>query len=193
MDCHEEDTHFSLLGIFKQDQPYYWIEQLFKHEGYCLWGQDQAGSMIDTEGYWPVSSCIQSDVTGEQGPIYYRSKPLMFGGMTLGLYSDSSCMVDYKGKVSVQAVLGDADSDLRSLYTNLKDWEKLFGYYRTCQPCVTYNRANVKDFISRGLLPQSGQNNRKLQNQGQGHGDDPFYCYDRAGYENVNQVSSSLK
>ena len=42
MDCHESHTHFKLVGVFKESQGMYdWTEQLFKHEGYCIWQGDE--------------------------------------------------------------------------------------------------------------------------------------------------------
>lgn len=45
MDCHESRTHFKLVGVFKETQGMYdWTEQLFKHEGYCIWqGEEDEG------------------------------------------------------------------------------------------------------------------------------------------------------
>lgn len=42
LDCHESHTHFKLVGVFKEtDGMYDWTEQLFKHEGYCIWMGDE--------------------------------------------------------------------------------------------------------------------------------------------------------
>ena len=42
LDCHESHTHFNLVGVFKEtDGMYDWTEQLFKHEGYCIWMGDE--------------------------------------------------------------------------------------------------------------------------------------------------------
>jgi len=43
MDCHLPDTNWKMLGIFKINsisQDNGWMEQLFKHEGVCVWGED---------------------------------------------------------------------------------------------------------------------------------------------------------
>ena len=38
MDCHEPRTRFKLVGVFKETEGIYdFTEQLFKHEGYCIW------------------------------------------------------------------------------------------------------------------------------------------------------------
>jgi hypothetical protein len=44
LDCHESHTHFQLVGIFKETEGMYdWTEQLFKHQGYCIWQGDEDG------------------------------------------------------------------------------------------------------------------------------------------------------
>jgi hypothetical protein len=41
MDCHEPNLHFKLVGVFKEMNGFYdWGEQLFKHEGYCVWNDE---------------------------------------------------------------------------------------------------------------------------------------------------------
>ena len=48
MNCHEPNTHFKLVGVFKEsDGLVDWAEQLFKHEGYCLWDSDTYETMQD--------------------------------------------------------------------------------------------------------------------------------------------------
>lgn len=43
MNCHEPHTHFKLVGVFKETNGMYdWTEQLFKHEGYCIWNDEDA-------------------------------------------------------------------------------------------------------------------------------------------------------
>jgi hypothetical protein len=41
MDCHLSDTHWSLLGFFKHKDYDDWMEQLFKHEGICVWTDEE--------------------------------------------------------------------------------------------------------------------------------------------------------
>ena len=47
MDCHEPRTQFKLVGVFKETEGMYdFTEQLFKHEGYCIWqGEEDDGGM----------------------------------------------------------------------------------------------------------------------------------------------------
>lgn len=42
LDCHEAGTNLELVGVYKEtDGLYDWTEQLFKHQGYCLWDGDK--------------------------------------------------------------------------------------------------------------------------------------------------------
>jgi hypothetical protein len=41
MDCHARRTSWQLIGVYKENDGLDdWTEQLFKHHGYCHWGQD---------------------------------------------------------------------------------------------------------------------------------------------------------
>ena len=53
MDCHLEDTEWSLLGLFKHQGYDDWMEQLFKHEGFCVWSEDEYSFMDATRNAWP--------------------------------------------------------------------------------------------------------------------------------------------
>ena len=51
MDCHEAQTHFKLVGVFKEtDGMYDWAEQLFKHEGYCIWNDEDVYEEMERKG-----------------------------------------------------------------------------------------------------------------------------------------------
>ena len=51
MDCHEPGTHFRLVGVMKEtDGMYDFTEQLFKHEGYCIWEGEDGGNSRDGNG-----------------------------------------------------------------------------------------------------------------------------------------------
>lgn len=46
MDCHLKDTHFKLLGFFKEPNYHEWMEQLFKHQGVCLWTNEEVRDVL---------------------------------------------------------------------------------------------------------------------------------------------------
>lgn len=90
MDCHNPDTHFSLLGFFKE--PYYdtWMEQLFKHEGDCVWTDYEYQFMQADRKIWP-SYCTESGVDD----LYFDLKPGAYGEYNIALYTDDSCIQEY--------------------------------------------------------------------------------------------------
>ena len=116
MDCHEPSTHFKLVGVFKEtDGLTDWAEQLFKHQGYCLWDDqydkdeeesgDKEGGSGDKDGednevyntmdgyrqYWP-SGCKEMYLEDYDGnKLYLEAKPQKEGNMTYGLYLDEDC------------------------------------------------------------------------------------------------------
>lgn len=67
MDCHEPNTHFKLVGVYKESEGLYdWAEQLFKHQGYCLWDEDTYEFMQEYREKWPTY-CIQLYFPDEDG------------------------------------------------------------------------------------------------------------------------------
>mmetsp|Transcript_19598 Transcript_19598/g.28334 ORF Transcript_19598/g.28334 Transcript_19598/m.28334 type:complete len:309 (-) Transcript_19598:70-996(-) len=211
MDCHLEDTHFSLLGFFKHKSYDDWMEQLFKHEGYCVWTSQEYSFMKSARKTWP-QGCVQSGTTDEEGnAIYYDIKPTTGGGMTLGLYTDTRCVEEYKQNgrddpINIENVVGnilmegsqdsndngDDSVQYDTLEKSLAAWDSAFDIFKTCQPCVAYDLNNVgygtDDDASKGssywVYNQNDDQNDGNQNGGDGT---DFDCYDDADYTNVNQ------
>lgn len=116
MDCHEPSTHFQLIGVFKEtDGLVDWAEQLFKHQGYCLWKNMEDDNIDENEGgdggdddndndgdsiygfmdglrqYWP-SGCTQLYLSDSDGnTLYLDTMPQKEGNITYGLYLDEDC------------------------------------------------------------------------------------------------------
>lgn len=112
MDCHLPNTHFSLLGFFKEPGYGDWFEQLFKHEGDCVWTDEEYRFMQSFREVWP-EECTQSEmvftVKGSSGnfSLFYDIKPSMYGEMEIGLYTDSKCIEEYRGSLTVEQVMRD--------------------------------------------------------------------------------------
>jgi len=209
MDCHLPDTHWTLLGFYKHRSYDDWMEQLFKHEGMCVWSEDQYSFMKSARKVWP-QGCMQSAITTSDGdPVYYHVKPSSGGGITLGVYTDTRCIEEYQSTgrndpVSVETILsyhlknndasGSGDAIEVDATTFLGYWEQAFDTWKQCQPCVAYDLNNVgynaDDDASRGSAYGTyryGYDDDYTWNYyGQNKGDD-FDCYDDAGYTNVNQ------
>lgn len=203
MDCHLTNTHFELLGYFKEPSYYDWMEQLFKHQGVCLWDSDEYQFMQFEREAWPLA-CTQSASSDENGnTIYFDLKPRSGGGMEIGLYTDYRCSVDYLGReLNAESVIyayytangGDGDDqqqdnggddggeyydNVYGLSQNIDKWNEAFDIFHYCHPCKTYNLT---------YEPTDGYSS---QNDGDQEYDsyatEHFTCYDDADYTNVNQ------
>ncbi|KAL7577309.1 hypothetical protein ACA910_002048 [Epithemia clementina (nom. ined.)] len=119
MNCHDPgSTHFQLVGIFKEtDGIYDWAEQLFKHEGYCVWDGDKEGdgeggkeggnnnnknNNKDSSGdyefmqgileNWSQDGCKKLQLKGSDGnAVYYGALPLPDANVTFATFDDEDC------------------------------------------------------------------------------------------------------
>jgi hypothetical protein len=205
MDCHEPNTNFKLLGYFKEPKYSEWFEQLFKHEGDCVWGDNEYEFMQRYRQSWP-QYCTKSTTYDESGNyLYYDTKPSAYGAMDIGLYADSRCAQDYSGSIAVDTVLykafsGQVDDEdyggsTYGLEEELKAWNEAFGVFKTCLPCKAFDMKT----LSIGYEDQvSGNNSLRYgfwqtydDDGGEGDhqyfNDEGFRCRDDAGYQDVNQ------
>lgn len=193
LDCHEPGTGFELVGVFKEtDGMYDWTEQLFKHEGMCIWNDDEAYETMEKwMEKWPTS-CQQLYVSDSWGnPLYMAVKPLAGGNMTLAIYKDSGCTISSnmdltKYLVKLYQSKGYYDDTGYTAAQTWKEaiatWNEKMSYFKVCQPCVAYN-----------LFSEQSNNKRERKgrflgnNDGDGYERKRYNCYDDAGYTNVNQ------
>jgi len=109
MNCHEPGTHFKLLGFFKEPGYDEWMEQLFKHEGDCVWTDREFEFMQRDRESWPktctMTNSYDHEDQGTNYTIYYDLKPEQYGDYGIGLYKDDRCSIDYDGDLTVEAVL----------------------------------------------------------------------------------------
>jgi hypothetical protein len=99
LNCHEPYTRFEgnrweLIGIYKETAGMYdWFEQLFKHQGVCIWNDDDVYDTMETWMEKFPYQCTKLKVTDDNGnTIYMSTEPLMDGNMTIGIYTDSDCL-----------------------------------------------------------------------------------------------------
>lgn len=183
MDCHETDTTtWKLLGLYKEQ--YYgseWFEQLFKHEGYCIWSQDEYKFMKGYYESWP-EGCTQTDYKTKDGSasLYFDLKPGYGGYMMYHFYTDSICKTELAmhpndNNDPYASLLEQALAKKNYLYgSNLQTFNKYLNIYKYCQPCTAYSLYNANN--------NNNNNGHRMLND-----NNYFYCYDAAGYENVNQ------
>jgi hypothetical protein len=195
MDCHEPGTHWQLLGYYKESTYTKWFEQLFKHQGYCIWNNyDTYDFMNGYYNAWP-RTCTETSTTLEDGsPLYYEMKPTSDANMTVGLYTDWRCAVEYTGDLKVENVLSDiainADGNGDNEDNNENEnwnagvlmgeyesqWNEYMSVFKVCQPCRAYN-------LQINYASSGSDNDRKLDDSSSyapnyGY----FSCYDYAGY-----------
>jgi hypothetical protein len=157
MDCHLPNTHFTLLGFFKEIKYDEWMEQLFKHEGDCLWTDEEFQFMQDNREVWPQECTwtgLNSSDYNSPG-IYYDIKPSQYGRMDIGLYTDGICIQDYTGdeftvegvmRMVVSAAYGEDQQDnqqddrdqnkgnLTELVDYISQWNDAFDVYKVFDP-----------------------------------------------------------
>jgi hypothetical protein len=211
MDCHETNTStWKLMGVFKEASYFgddAFFEQLFKHEGVCLWNDDDLYDFMSEarEEKW-TQGCVSTgiignayyfnndDTTSSYGNyIYIDLKPTWNGNMTYGLYTDSACKNEYEGlDINVDRV----SANMGLLYGSyLEAWNDALEVYKVCQPCKaynlqkqsstwTYNKTSKSYYYVAGDDDSSKEDDDYLAT-------DPnkgfFQCDDDAGYTNVNQ------
>eukprot|EP00980_Cylindrotheca_fusiformis_P030234 scaffold24580_cov113-Cylindrotheca_fusiformis.AAC.2 len=127
MDCHEANTEtWELLGIYKEAVWYggdAFFEQLFKHEAYCVWNdEDTYEFMSDAREKW-TAGCVSTGYTDQYGTsLYIDLKPGYNGNMHNSLYSDEICKTEYNGsELDVDTVaynLGVLSGDDLSLWNS---------------------------------------------------------------------------
>ena len=176
-------SNFKLLGFFKEPNYHEWMEQLFKHQGVCLWTDSEYYFMQTDRYLWPCY-CTTTNIQDEDGnTLYYDTKPMPEGRIGLGLYTDWRCKDDYLGDMEVADVLknveGDNNNEYGSVYDleqSLSKWNDAFDVYKVCQPCKAYDLGYNPD-LSSGSSRQGGDDDNG----------EVFDCFDDADYVNVNQ------
>ena len=188
------------------------MEQLFKHEGMCVWTEEEYAFMKNARDSWP-QGCTETGKASEEGDrLYYNIKPVHGGRITVGLYIDSQCVEEYPVETEdLETILGNFlvnggdshdsgdynyDFNDESLVESLDRWDSAFDIWRTCHPCVAYDLENTNgtkytDDDDDYYYYYYYYNNRNLGGEYSAQGE-LFECYDDAGYTNVNQVSSFI-
>ncbi|KAL7560769.1 hypothetical protein ACA910_005336 [Epithemia clementina (nom. ined.)] len=190
MDCHlQGSNHFKLLGFFKEPNFAQFYEQLFKHAGICLWDEDTYDFMQTMREVWP-SGCTNSGVTDGNDLLYFDVKPIGNADLSIGLYTDERCSVDYQGQENTADVLAAYSSNngnnndhdensmtIGDLYYYMDYWNSAMASFKLCQPCKSYEK------LYGNCEQDETQNKDYSDDDSKGH----FTCEDDAGYKNVNQ------
>jgi hypothetical protein len=161
---------------------------------------------------WPnactVTGFTVDNTTGAY--IYYDLKPMQYGRISIGLYTDTACIVEYEGNTPTidQVIISVVDYDedeggddyyaayataaptdfkasLYELEKTMDKWNHAFDVYKQCQPCKAYDLSNY-------VAGKGNKWARKLDEDEEDE-DEDFDCHDDAGYVDVNQVSIACK
>lgn len=192
MDCHHPNSNtWTLMGYFKEPEYTEWFEQLFKHEGYCVWQENEYDFMYENYGAWP-EGCSETETYLSDGTLlYYDTKATANATMTYGLYTDAKCSKDYEGEeyTMEQLLQAEGGDDLLTL-EYLDYWNDAMEIYRVCQPCRAYalNQGyggNGRRQLKKKFADKYAENKRRLEDNDPNNGN--WQCDDAAGYTNVNQ------
>jgi len=151
------------------------FEQLFKHQGVCLWGGDNDDYQFMQgmrEELTTYESCYKV-----RSSIFIGPKPVQGGDLELAVYSDSYCKKERSSYSASSYVTSGSDYKLSGAFSK---WNSMMEAYKVCQPCRAYSKySNYQDEWERRLYEE---------NDGQGaEENNGFNCYDDAGYRNCNQ------
>jgi hypothetical protein len=178
-------TTWTLLGVYKEAEYFgndAFFEQLFKHEGYCVWNDATTYEfMSDSRKSSWTQGCVDTGMflkssSGQTAELYIDLKPTVNGNMTYGLYLDYICKTEYKGNATTVDKVAKSMGLLYGKY--LEMWNDGLEPYKVCQPCKAYN-LNVN-------YPYSGGYSDHYIDSTDVN-DMYFQCNDDADYSNVNQ------
>lgn len=151
MDCHDTSSeNWKLMGVYKEASFFgndAFFEQLFKHEGVCVWNDDDLYEFMSEirESSWS-SGCLSTGITYSNDGLYIDLKPTFNGNMTYSLYTDNICSTEYDGyDYNVESVA----ANMGLLYGSyMEAWNDAMEPFKVCQPCRAYNLQNSKSSSS---------------------------------------------
>jgi hypothetical protein len=126
------------MGVYKEASYFgndAFFEQLFKHEGICVWNDDDVYDFMSSarEEAWP-SGCVKTNYG-----VYLDLKPTLNGNMSYGLYTDEICRSAYTGSDLYVDLVAKNMGLLSGSSMNM--WNDALEVFKTCQPCRAYNLA----------------------------------------------------
>ena len=201
MDCHEDDTDWQLVGVFKEtDGLTDWAEQLFKHQGYCLWDGDKEENCGENddgdydfmqnsyEDWMEYTGCNELEFSDEDGNnVYVGLRPRGLGDFDYGIYVDEACTQPSNMTYNEFIVKWYGEDDDYYYGYQLADaheqavqrWNTLMNEYKICQPCRAYNRVAMGD---NGGADGDYGGDDYVGDEGGGNSEQWGYnCYDDAG------------
>ncbi len=167
MDCHDTSSDtWKLLGVFKEASYFgndAFFEQLFKHEGVCVWNdEDIYDFMSETRESSFSSGCLETGISDGYNSLYIDLKPSFNGNMTYSLYTDYICAQEYEGyDYNVESVA----ANMGLLYGDyMQAWNDAMEPFKVCQPCRAYNLQNSYSSRNYGYNKNKNNNNNNKNN-----------------------------
>ena len=155
MDCHNPDSDWQLLGVYRQEF-YQFIEQISKH----LWAIDDYEYVVALAGlaYMTDYDCFYVGADNSGNSIYAGVAPQPYGKFEMALYTDGYCLEpdtslgmtfdDYGLTSSISLGSGDDTDDYS--YSDVYDWwydaqeytltnlNDVYEEFKYCTSCVDY-------------------------------------------------------
>ena len=159
MDCHNPDSDWELIGVYRQEF-YQFVEQISKH----LWAIDEYEYVVALAGlsYMTKYECFQVGYSSSGDAIYAGVAPKPEGKWEMALYTDAYCLTpndnlgvtyDDFGLTTSMALSsqdkngngngGNYDSDLYTWWTNTQEYtftqlNDVYEPFKYCTSCVDY-------------------------------------------------------
>jgi hypothetical protein len=200
MDCHlSSSTTFQLLGFYREAQFGDFFEQLFKHQGYCLWEDDDKSQFMYQYSMYFPEACTQSqysatDANGNSVTLYYDVKPLHGGRFDMGLYTNEVCTEEYSGSdVSMDDIFGNDNQYGLTWDEFITQFNNGLDTFRVCQPCKTALLSDQSAAVDDdgNVDNDDAVGRRRRLRELQDNDDDPnggyFQCQDMANMKDINQ------
>lgn len=187
MDCHlGSSSNFELLGLYKVSNYNDWLYSLGMNIASCD-NVDRTSLIYDE---MLPEGCVQinnGNNNNGQGGLYYALKPTAGGSIDLGLYTDSSCSIEYtRGDKNVYSLIsnrqnrrsleenGNNGNGQMSLSTYMTSLNQALDQYKVCTPCRAYNIPHLKgmqaSFNQNRQYGEDGQAQDQQQQQAQQNG-----------------------
>jgi len=145
------------MQLFKNYNMNQWMEQLFKHEGVCVWGWDIYYNMKEVRESINANACELVGYDDYSNPMYVALKPGLGGNIIIGLYNEDKCYTDYTGDKTVEEACSgyqpeeeehNEDHHRRlkgnpcQFYNYMDYFNYAFDEWKLCQPCTSYDLKN---------------------------------------------------
>jgi len=148
-----------------------WMGQLFKHEGVCVWSDDEYTTAQNVREMVNANNCNSAGYDSAGNVLYGGVTPLPGGNIGVALFTDATCTTMYKGETTIDGLCAStcSSNNNNNKFRNLKNNNGVCGYYcyanafndvmnvwKQCQPCTAYTPGYYGNY---GCNDAAGYNN----------------------------------